>query len=119
MHAELEVGRQAVRADGMAHDGDVGSELRREAGHVADVVDSLVEPAAEPGGDGPHGETFIGQGREDHEQFRRHLRRVRLVHRHLREERALLAVSRDAAVELPRRRYGVQVVARDALGHLV
>ncbi len=67
--AELEVSRQAVRPDGVSDDSDVGGELSGEAGHVADVVDPFVEAAAEPGGDGPHRDAFIGQGREDHEQL--------------------------------------------------
>ena len=84
--AELEVRRQAVVCDGVTDGGHVEGHLARELRDVADVVDALVEAAAEFRGDGLDGNLLVGDGAEDDEQFGGRLRGVGLVHRDFRDE---------------------------------
>ena len=60
--------------------------LALELGHVAHVIDALVEAAAEFGRDGLDGNAFVGDGGKNDEQLDRALRAIGLVHRNFRDE---------------------------------
>ena len=100
VHGELQVGREAVLLHRVGDDAEVVVELAFELGEVADVIDAFVETAGELRSDGLDRHAFVGDGREDHEQFRRGLRAVGLVHRDLRDEAADALHRDDMAVDL-------------------
>jgi len=78
--AELERAGQAEPLDREPDHGEVLLELCGELFHIADVVDALVEPAAELGRDRLGGDSLVGNRGQDHQQFDRRLRRIRLIH---------------------------------------
>ena len=73
MHAQLEIAGHSVSVDCMRDHGDVDFELTGELANVTGVIDTLVEAAGELRRNGLDGDTFIGNGREDHQQLRRSL----------------------------------------------
>jgi hypothetical protein len=72
--------------DGVIDGGDVQTEFAIELGDVAHVVDALVEAATEFGGDGLHGNAFVGDGGENDEQLDWALGAIGLVHGDFRDK---------------------------------
>jgi hypothetical protein len=80
--------------------GDVVGKLLFEPDEIADVVHALVEPAGELGRDRLQWNLLLGEERENHEQLRRSLRLVGLIHADLDDDVApagLLDVPPDRA----------------------
>src|ERR1019366_4389788 len=113
MHAQLEVGRQAILADGGGNHGQVLAELLLELHHIAHVIDALVEAPGELGSDGLYRNPLVGEGGQDHQQFRRRLRRIGFVQRDLGDELAAAALLVHVPVDGARLQYGGQVLAGD------
>src|ERR1035437_8469283 len=113
MHAQLEVGRQAVLADGEGNHRQVFAELLLELNHIAHVIDALVEAPGELGGDGLYRNLLVGDGGQDDQQFRRGLRRIGLVHRNLGDELAAAALLVHVPVDGARLLHGSQILADD------
>ena len=113
MHAQLEVGGQAVLPDGEGDHGQVVVELLLELGDVAHVIDALVEAAGELGGDGLDRNPLVGDGGQDDQQFGRCLRRVGLVHRNFGDEVAAAAFLVHVAVDGARLLHGREILAGD------
>ena len=91
----------------------VVGKLPFELRQVADVVDPVVEPAGKFRRDRLKGNPFLGKHREDHEQLRRCLWEVGLVHAHFGDERPAAQASLDMTVDLPRLAAGEQILADD------
>src|ERR1700722_12494180 len=87
-------------SDSVADGGHVEYHLAGELRCIANVVDSLVEAAAEFRGDGLDGYSFVGNGAKDDEQFGGRLRGVGLVHRNFGDEASLPFRGFDFAVDL-------------------
>ena len=113
MNAQFQVRRQSVFFDGERNHGEVGVKLLFKLGHVPDIIDAFVEAAGELWRDGLHGDAFVGDGGENHQQFRRCLWPVRFVHGNFRDKAGafgLLNVPVNASGFLHR----AQVLADDA-----
>src|ERR1035441_5173888 len=113
MHAQLEVGRQAILADGGGNHGQVLAELLLELHHIAHVIDALVEAPGELGSDGLYRNPLVGEGGQDHQQFRWRLRRIGFVQRDLGDELAAAALLVHVPVDGPRLLHGGKVFAGD------
>ena len=116
--AELEAPGQPEGFHGIPENGDVFGELALELRDVADIVDALVEPAAETRRDGLHGDPRVGDGGQDQQQLSGRLRPDGLVHRDFGDESRLAACLKDATVDAGGLADGVQIGGRRALGHL-
>ena len=69
MDRELEALRQAKGLGAPLGDADVRLKLFEEGSNIADIIDALVETARELGRQGLDGNTRIGQGGEDDDEF--------------------------------------------------
>ena len=86
MHGEFQGFREAICGDCVGDDGEVVVEFLFELGGIADVIDALVETSGELRCDGLDRDALVGDGGEDHQQFRRGLRAVGFVHGNLGHE---------------------------------
>src|SRR5271165_57594 len=111
MHAELKGIGEPEFADSEGNDTKVFVELLFELRKVAHVIDPFVEPSGELWGDRLDGYAFLGDHRQDQEQFHRVLRRVGLVDRDFSDKLIASFLFFDVPVDTTRLLYGEQEFA--------
>src|SRR5215510_968509 len=113
MDAQLERGWQTVLFNRKGDYSEVFAEFLFELADVANVIDALIEPAGEFWGNGLDRYGFISDCSEDEQQFGRSLGLVRLVDRHLGNERATAPLVGNMAVNLACFLGSQQIFARE------
>ena len=102
MHAQFQVLRQLELLDGQGHHGQVRLELPPKLGHVAHVIDALVEPAGKPRGNRLGGYALLGHRGQNQEQLDRGLRPIGFVQRHFDHRRLAALGIGNAAIDAAR-----------------
>src|ERR1035437_2934421 len=111
MHAQLEVGRQAVAPRRERQDRDIVVELPLEKRDIPHVVHAFVKAAGEPWCNSLRRDSRSGEGRQNDQQLRRGLGLTGFVHGNLGYERPPIPALRDAAINSPRFLGGEEVLA--------
>src|SRR6185436_15781332 len=113
VHAQLQIGRQAVMPDSMRNYCKVVLKFLFELRNGPHVIDTLVESAGELRGDGLDRNPLVRDRSQNHQELRRSLRLIGFVHRDFRDEAALAFPLCDLTIDAPGLLHCGEILARN------